>query len=280
MTQRQRRSLDERLRQIYYTAAEARGVLGLDKDTFNYWVKIGKIKKRTIAGSHGWYARKDIDTLAADIEAILIADAPEPLTFRRATIEDLEKEDTLAHLVFGQPAITPEIRQARRDYIQANKDSFWHLYDQDRLVSYMDIVPLQHDAYEQFRTGKRGWTFPVEQIEQFQPGHPLECIIIDFVTTPAVPPGKRKQYAARVLSELGKLLVRWGEMGIEIVRVAAASATENGQSILQNAGFHVIGDSGHRRLIYELDVEQSQAKMLAGYREALQEWKSLHPDHA
>lgn len=275
MAQRPPRSLDERLSKIYYTAAQARTVLGLDKDTFNYWVKIGKIQKRTIAGSHGLYARKDIDTLAADIEAILMMDAPEPLTFRRATLEDLEKEDILAHLVFGQPAITPEIRQARRAYLQKNKDSFWHLYDQERLVSFINIVPLRQAAYEAFRHGQRGWTFDLEDIEQFAPGHPLQCIIIDFVTTPTVPPRKRKQYAARVISELGKTLIRWGEMGIEITHVAAASATETGQAILQNAGFRVVGDSGHGRLIYELDVLSSEAKMLRGYKSSLEEWRAV-----
>lgn len=278
MSPEEKKTLDEKISALYYTATEARAALGMNRDMFNYWVRVGRIKKRSLlGGKHGVYPKKEIDSLAAEIEATLMADAPDPLIFRRATLEDIEKEEHLAYQVFGQASAAPELKTARRAYLQSSPDSFWHLYDQDRLVASINLFPLQHAAYEQFRHGKRGWTYDIAQIERFAPGHPLECIIIDFLSTPVVSPQRRKQYSARILSELGKLLTDWARMGIEIAKVAAASATPTGQHILTHAGFQVIYDSGHNRLIYELDVESSNIKMLAGYKEALTEWKAAHP---
>lgn len=272
------KNMEERIAEIYYTAAEARAVLGMSKDSFNYWVRIGKIQKRTLmGGKQGVYARKDIDALAARIEAMMLADTPEPLTFRRATIDDLDTETYLAYLIFGQRALDPDMKAARRAYLERCPDSAWHLYDNERLVSYINIVPVSDQAIEDFTSGKNhAWAFSSE-VRPFVPEKKLQCIIADFVTIPSAPPAKRSVYAERVLLEISHVLRDFAAQGIEITKVYAASATASGQRILKNAGFVVISNPTKDRFIYQLDVPTAtHLKMLQEYREALEEWRQKH----
>jgi hypothetical protein len=273
--------MDERISKIYYTAAEARAVLGMSKDSFNYWVKTGKIQKRTLlGGKHGVYPKKEIDLLAAKIEAMILADSPEPLTFRRATVDDLEAETYLAYLIFGQRALDPEMKEARRAYLELCPDSDWHLYDNDRLAAYINIVSVSERAIAQFKTGKHhAWSFS-QELCSYTPGHKHKCIIADFVTIPSAPPAQRSTYAQRVLFELGRMLKYFGVRGIEITALYAASSTPSGIRILKHAGFIPMTTEVKDRLIYELDLTRdTHSKILQEYREALTEWQGQQHEH-
>lgn len=267
--------MDERIAKIYYTAAEARAVLGLSKDSFNYWVKLGKIQKRTLlGGKHGVYPKKEIDLLAAKIEAMMLADSPEPLTFRRATIDDLEAETYLAYLIFGQRALDPDMKAARRAYLERCPDSDWHLYDNERLVAYINIVPVSDQAIAQFKTGKHhAWSFS-EELRPYIEGQRHQCIIADFVTIPSAPPAQRSTYGQRVLLEMGHMLKDFGARGIEITALYAASSTPTGIRILKHAGFSQMVTSVKDRYIYKLDLTTStHSKILQEYKDALTEWQ-------
>jgi hypothetical protein len=275
-------TMDERIAKIYYTAAEARAVLGMSKDSFNYWVKIGKIQKRTLlGGKHGVYAKKDIDALAVKIETMMIADSPEPLTFRRATVDDLEAETYLAYLIFGQRALDPDMKAARRAYLERCPDSDWHLYDNERLAAYVNIVSVSDKAIKLFKTGKHhAWSFS-EELRPYTPGRQHKCIIADFVTIPSAPPAQRSAYAQRVLFELGHVLKDFGTRGIEITVLYAASSTSSGIRILNHAGFLPLETEVKDRLIYELDITAAtHVKILQEYKEALTEWLATHQDQA
>src|SRR6266496_1771304 len=171
----------------YYTAQEAQKRLGMTRDMFNHHVKQGAIKKTTLVGSHGYYLKAEIDALAEKIEyTLLIADIPS-LEYRTATFNDLEDLNRMAYLNFGEFSRSPERVAARRRFLEVNPHSTFVLYNYHALVASLDIVPLQHEAILEFREGKRGWQFPNEMIEQFEPGHRLECIIIDTMTTTNAP---------------------------------------------------------------------------------------------
>src|SRR5579863_9172378 len=135
--------LDKQLAKYYYTTAQARKVLGLDEEAFQYWVRKGRISKKILPGRvQGVYSKKEVNNLASQIMATILAEQPEGVEFRKATLDDLEQEIQLAHLVFGEKA---EARNERRAFLQRNPDVDYHLYDQDKLVAYILIVPLKHD---------------------------------------------------------------------------------------------------------------------------------------
>ena len=265
-------SLD-RFSELYYMAAEARAVLGLTEHSFQYWVKAGKIKKRKIPGRRqGAYLKSEVDKLAQRIESAMLIDEEEEV-FRQATLNDIEEELDLANLVFGQRAY--DTRIPRREFLAKNPETTFHLYDRESLVACINLVPLKHEAILEFREGKRGWLFSTDLIEQFVPGKPLECIIIDMITTPTVPPDKREHYGMRLLMGIADKLREWGDRGVHIISVHASGSTEQGRKILATAGFQKIAELGNR-FIFELDITNSSLKLLKPYKDAFAQWQKEH----
>lgn len=266
---------DKQIADLYYTPQEAQKVLGMDRDTFNNYVRRGAIKRHVIIGSQGHFMKKDIDDLAERIETALIAaERPKNLVFRRAEMSDLDAINRLAYYHFGEGALTPERKGARLRYLETNPSSTFCLVNGDKLLSSIDIVPLAHAAILDFREGKRGWQFPSEMIELYAPGHPLELIIIDMMVTLNASPRVRESYAGDLLRGLSRQFREWASNGIEIKTVDACGGTELGRRILESAGFSYTGEKQPRRHMYHLEVEESDLRLLKPYRQALAEWKA------
>ena len=198
----------------------------------------------------------------------------EGLVFRKATARDIAMENYLAYLNYWPGGANPEIRAARRAFLTYNPNSTYHLYDRGNLVASINIVPLKPEAIEEFIQGKRGWLFGPDQIEQFQSGHPLRCIIIDFLSAPVPSTAHRTTYAMQLLMHLSLQLKEWGKQGIEIVSIHACGSTDLGRSILRNAEFEELGEPVSCRVMFELDVQSSPLKLLQPYREALAQWRA------
>ena len=204
----------------------------------------------------------------------ITANLEEGLVFRKATVRDVDIENYLAYLNYWPGGTNPEIRAARRAFLTYNPDSTYHLYDRGNLVASINIVPLKEDAIEEFKQGKRGWLFGPDQIEQFKPGQPLRCIIIDFLSAPIPSATHRTTYAMQLLMNLALRLKEWGEKGIEITSIHACGSTDPGRSILRTAEFRELGEPVPGRVIFELDVQSSPLKLLQPYKEALARWKA------
>src|SRR5437879_4721131 len=97
--------LDEEISRLYYTARQAMQRLGMDKDRFNYIVKTREIQRVPFLGGQGYYKKEEIDVLASEIEAFLLAGERSKFEFRPATVKDLENEDHMSYLNFGPGSI-------------------------------------------------------------------------------------------------------------------------------------------------------------------------------
>jgi hypothetical protein len=266
--------LDETLTKLYYDPKGARDALGISLEKFNYWVELGIIESVTLPQlKHRVFSRSHIDALGRHLEALLLAAAKEHEEFRVATVVDLAKENELALINFGSGPNTAANNVARRAFIEKNPEITYHLYDSGLLVAAINIVPLKHHCLAEFREGKRGWLFSPHDIEQFEPGHPLELIIINFMTSPSVPSIRRSGYAVRMLSELANVFEAWGERGVEIASIHASGGTPAGRRILESAGFQLLGAKSETRVIYYLDVMSSELKLLQGYKQGLKRYK-------
>ncbi|HEV2583048.1 MAG TPA: hypothetical protein VGT44_19465, partial [Ktedonobacteraceae bacterium] len=100
-----------------------------------------------------------------------------------------------------------------------------------------------------------------------------ECLVMDMVTTPTVPPDKRSEYGRTMISHLLRELQAWGEQGVEITKFHAVSSTPAGQHILASAKFVSGTKITAGRVTFELDVSNSDAIWLRGYKAALEQWK-------
>lgn len=279
-------ALNEEISRLYYTAKQAQQRLGMDKDRFNYIMKTRDIQRVPFLGGQGYYRKQEIDMLASEIDAFLLAADKSNFEFRPARMEDLEAEDHMAYLNFGEGSRSPERNASRRRYLEVNPLTSFHLYNLGTLVALINLVPLKHEAILEFRQGKRGWQFPSEMIEQFEPGHRLECIIIDLATITNVSPEKRMVYAGILLHELALQFMKWGSKGIDIKSIDACGGTLQGRRILEKAGFEytgtykipAIGKPGvmSDRPMYLLDLDKSDLTQLHPYRAALATWKERH----
>lgn len=200
----------------------------------------------------------------------------EGLQFRRATPKDMEMENYLAYLNYWPGGTAPAIRAARQALPKYNPESCYHLYDRGNLVASINFLPVSEQAIEEFKQGKRGWLFVPDQVEQFIPGRPLHCIIIDFLSLPIAPPKRRSAYAMQLLLNLAVLLKEWGSQGIDIATIHACGSTDLGRSILRNAHFRELGEPVSGRVMFELDIQSSDLKPLQPYKQALAAWKAKH----
>src|SRR5438445_2919355 len=278
--------LDEEISRLYYNARQAQQKLGMDKDRFNYIMRTREIQRVPFLHGQGYYRRDEIDLLASEIDAFLLAGERSRFEFRSATVKDLENEDHMAYLNFGPGSISPERNASRRRYLEVNPYTSFHLYNSKILVALINLVPLKHEAILEFRQGKRGWMFPSEMIEQYELGHRIECIVIDLVTVASAPPEKRQRYGGYLLHRLAAQFIEWGSQGIDIKSIDACGGTIEGRKLLENAGFQYTGtykipaigkpDVMSDRPMYHLDVDTSDLVLLRRYKQALAIWKEQH----
>jgi hypothetical protein len=209
----------------------------------------------------------------------LLLTTAKDLEFKAATERDVEAEIRLAHLIYGKRALRPEAQRARRQLVATNPECTWLLYDRDLLAASINIVPVDSWAIEQFRQGVRGWLFVPDHVQQFQSGSPLECIIIDFMTTPSVAPEKRNFYAQVLLRELATTTMpAWGARGVQIARLYACGSTDAGRHLLRNKWFRELGEPVKGRVIFELDnVQNTDLQLLRPYQEALADFHEREP---
>lgn len=264
--------LSAELAKVYYTASEAREVLGIDEEAFQYWGRTKRVNRIYLPGrKQAVYSKNEVNKIASRIEATIIAEQPDGFEFRKAVVADLEAEYELSYLIFGKGAHTIE---TRRGFIEHNPDVDYHLYDHEKLVSFITIIPFDHETIERFITGQeRGWELDPQNIKQFEPGEPLECILMEMATTPTVPPAKRTAYGSHLLSNLSDVFTIWGEHGVMLTNFYATSSTPTGIRILNTAGFQVAHDLGRGRFAFKLSIKESNSKLVRNYKEALEEWQ-------
>lgn len=263
--------LDETIAARFFDAKGARQELGINRNRWDYWVKRGIIRGTEVEGVGTLYEKGHIQALAGQFEALLLAAQLPETVCRRATVADIEAEIQLAILCFGERAV--ETKEARIAFLEKNPAITTHLYDKGVLVAAINLLSLEHSAIEEFREGKRGWLFPTSVLRQFEPGVPLETIIIDFMATPTVSLSKRAAYAMRLLSCLSEEMASFGRQGVDIVSIDACGSTEYGRRVLSSAGFTFLGRKGGNRYMYYLDVASSDLLLLQPYKKALEEYK-------
>src|SRR5947207_4932592 len=273
-----------------YTSKETREILGVSSSTLKTLIEKDVIEKVTPPGyKHGFYTKVSVDeyhrqqilfketyTLKSE-EALIPSQGAihrsHSIEFREATVDDIDQEAELASLVFGEKA---EAREERKAFLKANPHIDFHLYDQGKLVAYIDLIPLKHNAIMDWIEGRSiVWNIDPKNIEPFEPGKPVECLIADMVTSPAVPLTKRTYYGRRLLVGLSRNLREMGKQGIQITKMYAGSGSRTplGLRIVRRAGFTEISKRGEGKVIFELDVVNSNKKILRAYLEALKQWK-------
>jgi hypothetical protein len=261
-----RMSLD-RLSEQYYTAAEARRVLGLTEHSFQAWVRAGKITKVILPGRRqGAYPKRDIDALALAITQVFEHSQGSIYEFSRSTPGDQVEEMDIGIRCFGSEFITP--LPERILFQQKSEYTFWSLKVSGRVVGYISMFRFPPAFLDDLLTGRRierGIT--VKEVLPFTRGEPFDVYIDVLAVDPRLPLHDRRHYGWVIVSRFAGVILNLLSNGYRIETLYTVTATKEGDELVRGAGFHLMEGKSEApgRIAYELPLDESGIEQLKRY---------------
>lgn len=224
--------------QEYYTAKEARTILGLNEHTFQTWIKTGKIPRMKLPGSRqGAYAKRDIDALARAMDRA--SEPYEHLVFSKSTPGDQEEEMRIGIKCFGETFITP--LPERIAFQQKSEFTFYSLKVEGHVVGYVSMFHFPPAFLDDLLTGKRiEREITVKEVLKFPRLEPFDIYIDVMAVDPTLPAHDRHLYAGIIVERFANLLLHLHDNGYMIRKVYTVSATKEGDNLVRKAGFRLM----------------------------------------
>jgi hypothetical protein len=253
----------------FYTAKEAQEKLGLNRNTFQYYVRAGKIKKVVPPlKSEGFYAKREIDRLAAEIALFL-----------HTTEKDASSSETRVATPADAPGIvkvlavmgwqTASVEQ-RLSWYKVNPFIDYVVLYEGEIMGYITAVPYKGAAMRDMMSGKkRAWDITPDDIQPYRAGKTYD-LYVGIATRQDIPNNTR--FGFRLIGGFMNFLVDLAEQNITIHRLYAVSAEPDGQKLCRNLGFvdqEAQADDLFPRFV--LDLETSDSHFARIYREGIQE---------
>ena len=169
----------------FYTASQAQQRLGMSKSSFFDLVRKGTITKVTLPGkTQGMYPKTLIDNLAATIKTTLAQYERDTSVFELATLDDLPIEVGIDLSLYGRKGTTPLERRIER--MQKNTAGNYVLRNEGEIVGHVAFYPVEKD-YLLDLVHARVQGIPIEKIQLFAPGQPLQVMFIIISVKPGFP---------------------------------------------------------------------------------------------
>jgi hypothetical protein len=262
-----RMSFDDRLSGQYYTAAEARKVLGLSEFTFQYWVRAGKIKKVILPGKRqGSYPKRDIDALALALTEVFEHGESSTYEFSRSTPGDQVEEMDIGIRCFGSEFITP--LPERIAFQQKNEFTFWSLKVSGRVVGYISMFHFPPDFLDDLLAGRRiEREITIKEVLPFTRGEPFNVYIDVMAVDPRPSLDLRRRYAMVIIERFANVILNLRANGYLIETLYTVTATKEGDELVRNAGFHLMEGKSQvpGRKAYELQLGEAGIERLKRY---------------
>lgn len=258
----------------YYTGRDVQRKLGITEPALRNLVQQKKLRKIYPPGRKtGLYLKTDVDTFAEKWEAFLMSREPPQMTFRLAGPEDMEAENELDRRAVGGAGMTTAVRRA---WLAINPESDFHVKYDNKLVAFLRFLPLKEHALNAFMNGDiRGRDIPAEAIETFEPGKPVDCIVIGIASEPDINEITRTHYMLVLLRGVANELTKLGERNIHLRRIYATSESPTGIAMALHVGMQELPPRLGKRVRFVLDVEQSQSFLALAYKEGLAEQRKM-----
>ena len=255
--------------QGYYTASQAAARLGLNRNTFFYYVREGKIKKYVpLMRTEGYYNKGEIDKMATEIALYLhLADEVGTETRPARSREDAEGIVEIMHSLGWQHASVEQYLS----WWEVNPNIHYIVTDQGRVMGNLACVPYTAETIEERLAGrKRAWHVTPADIRPYESGNTYD-VWMGIEVRQDTPDSKR--YAFRVISGFLSFLGDLAAQGIIIRRIYGVSAEPGGQRLARDLGFieqpHTPGDLYENWQRYMLDLETSDSHFAQIYRSTL-----------
>jgi hypothetical protein len=265
----------------YYTASQVKKILNIKNSTLYNYVYKGALQRVIPPGrKQGVYLRSEVDALAKSLQTYFVVEnASKPSESRRgdtvfetARSEDMEAEYALSQRAIGHTTMNDEVR---RIWLNKNPESDFVVKHQGDVVAFFRLLPIKHERLMMFMRGEiRGWDISAEDVETFEPGKPVECIVMGVASEPDEDETTRKLYVSRLLRGVMRVLEKLGRKGIIITKIYATSDTPTGIAMSIHAKMTPFGNPIGKRLTFVLDVATSDLSILQPYKGGLAAWKA------
>lgn len=259
----------------YYTAKEAADRLGLKRDTFYYYVRIGKVKRDVPPGrTEGFYRKKEIDELATQIELYLHVRASEDET-SEARVARLEDAQGIYDVLDSYGWQTASVAQ-RLSWYKVNPYIDFVVTDQGKVMGYITAVPYAEAAMADMMAGRRrAWHIRPDDIRPYRSGEVYDLYVgiaihkEEAVQVPDINE-RRSHWAVRLIAGFFSFVTDLAEQQIIIRRLYAVSAEKPGQRTARLLGFEPLAaEEGDLFPRFVLNLETSESHFARAYRELL-----------
>src|SRR5579885_79571 len=189
----------------FYTASQARKVLGLSEATFFARVKAGQIPKKIPPGKRqGVYPKKIIDALAQAMQ--LLFEQHEHIMFSRSQMVEQEQEMRIGIKCFGAEYITP--LPERIAFQLKSEYTFWSLKVDGRVVGYISVFRFPPEFLDDLLTGRRiEREITVREVLAFERHKPFDVYIDVMAVDPDLPTHLRRLYAGIIASRFADTIL-------------------------------------------------------------------------
>lgn len=267
----------------FYTAAEAAKKLGMPKTTFFQYVRTGKIKKVVSPGQiEGYYPKTDIDKMAKERELFILEYASEPITFTRATDEDMRGIYELCVSLFG---ITGSPKYETMLSWQKKNPYTYYVVKQENIVTgYVGFLYLNEKTTNTIMSNNAAiqadgipFTFgnpptpstpepPEEEVLPFTSGKPIDGLFLGIAVRPGLSATQARLNARRLITGGIEILENLARQGMPVKKLYATSRTTDGIRLSKKLGFKEIVFPDDPLIRFELDVENSDSPLLKRYQ--------------
>ena len=256
------------LSENFYTASQAQKRLGLSKSSFFDLVRKGTITKVTLPGKvQGVYPKALIDNLAATIYTTLAQYERDTSVFELATLDDLPIEVGIDLSLYGRKGTTP--LEQRIERMEKNPEGNYVLRNEGEIVGHVAFYPIEKE-YLLDLLHARVSGIPVEKVQLFEPGQPLQVMFSIMSVKPGFPPEVANHSGQRLIAGTVQVFKKLAERGILIENIYATSRTHSGIKLGRKLG--MIGEpieNERGRMRFTLNVATSDSLLVREYKERL-----------
>jgi len=262
----------------FYTAKEARDILGMTHSALLNQVAAGHLQRIIPPGKRqGVYSKREVDNLKKEMEAWFISrkvtntQSPE---FVKATIESMPEGVSIASAVFNNHLTIP--LEKRIAWLQKNPDIDYFVKQEGHIVGYLSLVPLELSTIDDLLHARRyAKDLEASDIISYIPNKLVSIYGMAIGVKPGVSLTQKRDWGAVLINGARNVIVELGRRGIEITYIKAHSATPDGIRLMRHIGFTetVANIPGMRD--FSINVKESGIPFIIEYREAFKQSQAI-----
>ncbi len=255
----------------FYTAGDARDVIGIPTSSFYNLVRAGTIKGVVLPGrKEAVYPKDAIDRYARAIQSHIERFTNETYSFGVALKEDIEEIRTL---IAGNFSVVPPIPASIMEgWIRRNPEALHVLRRGQEIVGYTALFPLPMETMMKRMRGEYlHREIPIDDILPYRPGETIHLYFADAVVN--LKENQHSHIGARLMLEVTRFIHQLAAQDVRIEDIYAVGTTPRGIRLCRSLGMLPMDlDQGVRddRIPFKLDIATSDAPMVVEYRRILQ----------